>query len=98
MKSVVRNKNVGRARAPQLYPTRRRGRPKIQLPFVAVTFAMTVDGKVTTKNYASDDFTSREDKADLIRQRALVDAVLVGHGSIENDNVRLWFRLEELRM
>ena len=97
MKSVVRNKNVERAPAPRLYPSRRRGRPKIQLPFVAVTFAMTVDGKVTTKNYASVDFTSREDKADLIRQRALGDAVLVGHGTIENDNVRLGIPREDLR-
>jgi len=61
----------------------------VELPFVAVTFAMTVDGKVTTKNYTPVDFTSREDKAHLIRQRALGDAVLVGHGTIENDNVRL---------
>src|SRR5207244_3171144 len=97
MKSVVRNKNVERAPAPRLYPSRRRGRPKIQLPFVAVTFAMTADGKVTTKNYASVDFTSREDKADLIRQRALGDAVLVGHGTIENDNVRLGIPREDLR-
>jgi 5-amino-6-(5-phosphoribosylamino)uracil reductase len=58
---------------------------------------MTVDGKVTTKNYASVDFTSREDKAHLIRQRALGDAVLVGHGTIENDNVRLGIPREELR-
>jgi riboflavin-specific deaminase-like protein len=66
-------------------------------PFVAVTFAMTVDGKVTTKNYAPVDFASREDKAHLIRQRALGDAVLVGHGTIENDNVRLGIPREELR-
>jgi riboflavin-specific deaminase-like protein len=66
-------------------------------PFVAVTFAMTVDGKVTTKNYTGVDFTSREDKAHLIRQRALGDAVLVGHGTIENDNVRLGIPREELR-
>ena len=65
--------------------------------FVAVTFAMTVDGKVTTKNYYSVDFTSREDKAHLIRQRALGDAVLVGHGTIEKDNVRLGIPREELR-
>ena len=58
---------------------------------------MTVDGKVTTKNYASVDFTSREDKAHLIRQRALGDAVLVGHGTIENDNVRLGIPREDLR-
>ena len=58
---------------------------------------MTVDGKVTTKNYSSVDFTSREDKSHLIRQRALGDAVLVGHGTIENDNVRLGIPREELR-
>src|SRR5439155_15045336 len=55
------------------------------------------DGKVTTKNYTPVDFTSREDKAHLIRQRALGDAVLVGHGTIENDDVRLGIPREELR-
>jgi riboflavin-specific deaminase-like protein len=68
-----------------------------QRPFVAVTFAVTVDGKVTTKNYAPVDFTSREDKAHLIRQRAIGDAVVVGHGTIENDNVRLGIPREDLR-
>src|SRR5436853_5652632 len=97
MKSVARNKSVEGASLPRSYPSRRRGRFHIQLPFVAVTFAMTVDGKVTTKNYASVDFTSREDKAHLIRQRALGDAVLVGHGTIENDNVRLGIPREDLR-
>src|SRR3989440_10825055 len=99
MKSVGRNKNVGGASGSpsSSKPSRRRGRSHIQLPFVAVTFAMTVDGKVTTKNYASVDFTSREDKAHLIRQRALGDAVLVGHGTIENDNVRLGIPREDLR-
>lgn len=70
---------------------------KRERPFVAVTFAMTVDGKVTTKNYSPVDFTSREDKAHLIRQRALGDAVLVGHGTIKNDNVRLGIPREDLR-
>ena len=74
-----------------------RGRSHVELPFVAVTFAMTVDGKVTTKNYTPVDFTSREDKAHLIGQRALGDAVLVGHGTIENDNVRLGIPREDLR-
>src|SRR5438046_6856109 len=97
MKSVVRNKNVGEASLPRSHSSRRRGPSHIQLPFVAVTFAMTVDGKVTTKNYASVNFTSREDKAHLIRQRALGDAVLVGHGTIENDNVRLGIPRDDLR-
>jgi riboflavin-specific deaminase-like protein len=56
---------------------------------VAVTFAMTVDGKVTTKNFSPIDFTSREDKTHLFRQRALGDAVLIGHSTLKHDNVRL---------
>src|SRR5204862_6710429 len=58
-------------------------------PFVAVTFAMTVDGKITTKNFTPVDFTSREDKLHLFRQRALGDAVLIGHSTLKHDNVRL---------
>ena len=50
---------------------------------------MTVDGKVTTRSYAGVDFTSREDKARLIKERALGDAVMVGYGTLERDNVRL---------
>jgi 2,5-diamino-6-(ribosylamino)-4(3H)-pyrimidinone 5'-phosphate reductase len=60
-----------------------------QRPFVVATFAMTVDGKVTTKNFGPVDFTSREDKLHLFRQRALADAVLIGHTSLKRDNVRL---------
>src|SRR5262252_10863880 len=62
---------------------------KLQRPFVIATFAMTADGKVTTKNFGPVDFTSREDKLHLFRQRALADAVLLGHTSLERDNVRL---------
>lgn len=58
-------------------------------PFVAVTFAMTVDGKITTKTFSPVDFTSREDKTHLFRQRALGDAVLIGHSTLKHDNVRL---------
>ena len=58
-------------------------------PFVYATFAMTADGKVTTKNFGPVDFTSREDKLHLFRQRARADAVLIGHTSLERDNVRL---------
>jgi riboflavin-specific deaminase-like protein len=57
--------------------------------FVVATFAMTADGKVTTKDFGPVDFTSREDKLHLFRQRALADAVLLGHTSLERDNVRL---------
>jgi riboflavin-specific deaminase-like protein len=58
---------------------------------------MTVDGKLTTKNRGAVDFTSREDKLHLIRQRALGDAVLVGHTTLERDNVRLGIPHPDLR-
>lgn len=58
-------------------------------PFVAATFAMTLDGKITTKNFSPVDFTSREDKTHLLRMRSLGDAVLIGHSTLKHDNVRL---------
>jgi len=73
---------------------------KPKRPLVVATFAMTVDGKVTTKNLSPVDFTSREDKLHLFRQRALADAVLIGHTSLKRDNVRLGLPVEmqETRM
>ncbi len=50
---------------------------------------MTVDGKITTRNFSPVDFTSREDKLHLFRQRGLADAVLIGHSTLKRDNVRL---------
>src|SRR4030095_6457615 len=73
---------------------------KRQRPFVVATFAMTVDGKVTTKNLSPVDFTSREDKLHLFRQRALAHGVLIGHASLKRDNVRLGIpaELQETRV
>jgi len=50
---------------------------------------MTADGKITTRDFAPVDFTSPEDKQHLFRQRALADAVIVGHSTLKSDNVRL---------
>jgi len=70
---------------------------KRQRPFVSATFAMTVDGKITTKKFSPVDFTSREDKLHLFRQRALADAVLIGHSTLKRDNVRLGVPQADLR-
>lgn len=67
-------------------PLRKRKAPR---PFVAATFAMTVDGKITTRAFTPVDFTSREDKRHLLRQRSLGDAVLIGRSTLTHDNVRL---------
>jgi 5-amino-6-(5-phosphoribosylamino)uracil reductase len=58
---------------------------------------MTVDGKITTRNFSPVDFTSREDKAHLLRQRSLGDAALIGAGTLRRDNVRLGLPGAELR-
>jgi len=58
---------------------------------------MTVDGKITTRNFTPVDFTSREDKMHLLRQRSLGDAVLIGHSTLKQDNVRLGLPHPELR-
>jgi 5-amino-6-(5-phosphoribosylamino)uracil reductase len=67
---------------------------KQKRPFVSATFAMTVDGKVTTREFSPVDFTSREDKLHLFHQRALSDAVLIGHSTLKRDNVRLTVPVE----
>jgi riboflavin-specific deaminase-like protein len=70
---------------------------KRQRPFVMATFAMTIDGKITTRKFSPVDFTSREDKQHLLRQRSLGDAVLVGHSTLKHDNVRLGLPNPDLR-
>ena len=98
MSSVNRNENVGGTLGSR--PSRHKGRSHIRnRPFVVATFAITADGKVTTKNFGPVDFTSCEDKLHLFRQRASADAVLIGHTSLERDNVRLGLPmdLQELR-
>ena len=57
---------------------------------------MTVDGKITTRDFGPVDFTSRDDKQFLFRQRALADAVVIGHSTLKHDNVRLGIS-EDLR-
>ncbi|HYR21397.1 MAG TPA: RibD family protein [Chthoniobacterales bacterium] len=100
MKSRSRNKNVGGTSASRRRSgnnrSRRKGPSHISRPFVSATFAMTVDGKVTTRDFTPVDFTSREDKQFLFQQRALADAVIIGHSTLKRDNVKLGIS-EDLR-
>src|SRR5438445_6167539 len=88
MRSAKRNKSAQRLTS---FPR------KSLRPFVVVTFVMTVDGKITTRNFSPVDFTSREDKMHLFRQRSLGDAVLIGHSTLKQDNVRLGLPQPDLR-
>src|SRR6266545_7384939 len=98
MRSAKRNKVGGASVSRSKLSRGTRRRPNrtrvLRRPFVAATFAMTVDGKVTTQNFSPVDFTSRQDKLHLFRQRALADAVLIGHTSLKRDNVRLGLPVE----
>src|SRR5437763_6360809 len=85
MKSRSRNK----VRAGRAVSRPRPSRKKEIRPFVSATFAMTVDGKITTRDFTPVDFTSREDKLHLFRQRSLADAVMIGNSTLKRDNVRL---------
>src|SRR5262245_43531712 len=84
-KTSKRNASISRPRPAK---PERLGKPK-KRPFVAATFAMTVDGKITTRAFSPVDFTSREDKRHLLRERSLGDAVLIGRSTLSHDNVRL---------
>ena len=102
MRSAKRNKNAGGSSLSRSKLSRgvRRVPDRSHIsrrPFVAATFAMTVDGKITTRNFSPVDFTSREDKLHLFRQRAMADAVLVGHSTLKQDNVRLGLPQADLR-
>src|SRR6266567_4611219 len=93
MRSAKRNKVGGASVSCSKLSRGVQGRPNrtraLRRPFVVATFAMTADGKITTRNFSPIDFTSREDKQHLFRQRALADAVLIGHSTLKRDNVRL---------
>jgi riboflavin-specific deaminase-like protein len=88
------SKQSASAPKPKRVKSRTRG---LSRPFVIATFAMTLDGKITSRTFSPVDFTSREDKAHLLRQRALGDAVLIGHRTLTRDNVRLGLPGTELR-
>ena len=78
-------------------PPKGRRQQRLTRPFVFATFAMTADGKLTTRNFSAVDFTSREDKRHLLHQRSLGDAVLIGHSTLKRDNVRLGVPQKEFR-
>jgi len=61
-------------------------------PFVIANFALTADGKVSTRNHTPAQFGSAHDKNRLLEIRASGDAVIAGRRTVETDQMSLGLR------
>ena len=66
-------------------------------PFVTANFAMTADGRISTRNLTPADFSSKLDKRRLVEIRAKCDAVMASAKTIASDNMTMGLPAEELR-
>jgi riboflavin-specific deaminase-like protein len=66
-------------------------------PRVIANFALTADGKVSTRNHTPSGFTQPADKRRLQEIRALGDALLVGAGTVAADTMSLRLAEADLR-
>lgn len=64
-------------------------RRNAKLPFLTVNFAITADGRITTRNKTPADFSSRRDKHHMIEIRATCDAIMAGKQTIANDRMTM---------
>jgi riboflavin-specific deaminase-like protein len=71
--------------------------PKSQRPTVIANFAMTMDGKVSTRNRTPSLFTSPRDKSRLLEIRSTGDALLVGRATVEADTMSMGLPDDSLR-
>jgi riboflavin-specific deaminase-like protein len=70
----------------------RAGRPR-----VIANFALSADGKVSTRNFTPTGFTSKADKRRLLEIRCLGDALLVGARTISTDRMSMGLSASDLR-
>ena len=58
-------------------------------PFVTANFALTWDGRISTRRSTPADFSSKSDKRRLVEIRAQCDAVLVSAKTVAADNMSM---------
>lgn len=66
-------------------------------PFVTANFAITADGRVSTRNQTPSDFSSPKDKHRLLEIRATCDAVLASAKTIAADQMTMGLPDAKLR-
>lgn len=66
-------------------------------PLVIAHFAMTADGKTSTRAFTPALFTSPADKRRLQEVRAGADAVLAGRGTVAKDSMSMGLSSQDLR-
>ncbi len=74
-----------------------RGRQNRSRPQVIANFAISADGKISTRTLAPSGFTSPRDKKRLQEIRARGDAILVGRRTLETDRMGLTVSRDDLR-
>ena len=63
--------------------------PKPARPFVTANFALTWDGRISTRRGTPADFSSKSDKRRLVEIRARCDAILVSAKTLAADNMSM---------
>lgn len=70
---------------------------KSKRPRVIANFAITLDGKISTRNHTPSLFTSPRDKQRLLEIRSLGDALIVGRATVEADTMSMGLPDDSLR-
>lgn len=68
-----------------------------QRPVVIANFAITADGKISTRRRTPSLFTSPRDKQKLLEIRAGADAILVGRATVASDAMTMGLPVAALR-
>ncbi len=69
----------------------------MKIPRVEANFAVTADGKVSTRGHVPTGFTSDRDRRRLLEIRARGDALLVGRRTLETDNMAMSLPVRSLQ-